>query len=203
MKIVIFGLAITSSWGNGHATTFRGAHWCRASAPVAPCRSTAPSILPATSAGRCTSGLLPTSATWGPTRRIGNPRSRNSSCRLPAPCATNSSCLPGRNTPRVFAGRQNVRRITHLNPRSHAHFLFVVAADVERHSPRHGSRGILAISLPVRGRRLRCCHRFRPLARSRDLLLTGRGDPVAGFERRRGSLPDRIRRIQRAAGAAV
>src|SRR3569832_2498397 len=23
MKIVIFGLAITSSWGNGHATTFR------------------------------------------------------------------------------------------------------------------------------------------------------------------------------------
>ena len=23
MKIVIFGLSITSSWGNGHATTFR------------------------------------------------------------------------------------------------------------------------------------------------------------------------------------
>lgn len=24
MKIVILGLSITSSWGNGHATTFRG-----------------------------------------------------------------------------------------------------------------------------------------------------------------------------------
>ena len=24
MKIVIFGLSITSSWGNGHATTYRG-----------------------------------------------------------------------------------------------------------------------------------------------------------------------------------
>src|SRR5512146_1912840 len=28
MKIVIFGLSITSSWGNGHATTFRAL--CRA-----------------------------------------------------------------------------------------------------------------------------------------------------------------------------
>ncbi|HEY5030577.1 MAG TPA: glycosyltransferase, partial [Candidatus Angelobacter sp.] len=23
MKIIVFGLSITSSWGNGHATTFR------------------------------------------------------------------------------------------------------------------------------------------------------------------------------------
>jgi hypothetical protein len=178
MKLTVFGLSISSSWGNGHATLWRGLVCAPHRDALRACRSGGP---PARRPAR----PLP-----------GRPVPYRNLCRGPAARAEGAVCRT--RPPHAGAPLRDRRRPVSPGLPLDAQPPFrpppgaggasrlprLVAADAERDPRSHGVDGLVPVRPPVRGDGLWRARAHRRLGGAGRLLRARAGDPGGARHRR-------------------